>query len=132
MIALLRTVGHVLIKVDGAADTRLAEVIAKEYEKLKTSRLEFKIYWGFIEEERNILLKEYRFRAHEAARGFGTSLSRTNPTTGELITVRANSSHELYIYWFRDGPFEGRREVDVAADAIQWWRAYLDGIDAQR
>ncbi len=133
LVALLRTVGHVLDKVDGPTDSRLAEAISRQYKLLKSSLPEPQIYWGFIDDERNIVIKEYKFRAYNAASGVGVSwLSMTNPKTGDVMTIKANRYHEAHVHLLIDGPFEGRREVDVAAEAIQWWKSYLDSIDAQR
>ena len=53
MVALLRAVGHVLDKVDGATSPALRTVINQRYAALKASRPDPAIFWHFIEEERN-------------------------------------------------------------------------------
>ena len=134
LVALLRSVGHVLDKVDGPTNKKLATIIADEYSKLKDSKPEPIIYWRFIKEERDIVIKEYKFRAYKIKSGYGVTGITTpfNLKTGKTINIKANEYHEAHAYLFKSGPFEGRREVDVATEAIQWWLAYLESIDQQR
>jgi hypothetical protein len=62
-LALLRAVGHVLHKVDGA-DPKTRRLIDIAYDRWKAHRKENAIFWEFIEQERNDILKEYRFNLH--------------------------------------------------------------------
>jgi hypothetical protein len=32
---------------------------------------------------------------------------------------------------FDRGPFAGRHQQDIAAEAVAWWKSYLDELDAQ-
>src|SRR5262245_54359762 len=59
-VALLRAVGHVLEKVDGKSSPGMARAVKAEFARLKRERGENKIFWDFIERERNNVLKEYR------------------------------------------------------------------------
>lgn len=134
LVGLLRSVGHVLDKVDGPTDARLAKIISEQYRKLKASRPQPEIYWGFIDDERNIVIKEYRFRAYNALSVTGSRggpINVFNPETGVVMTVEVNRYGEAHVHLLTEGPFEGRREADVATEAIQWWKAYLAAIDTQ-
>jgi hypothetical protein len=134
LLALLRAVGHVLHKVDAPADAKLAEIVAREYEKLKASRPIPEIYWWFIEDERNIALKEYKLRTVPyASATAASSLSVTDPMTGKLLTVAAKRAvDDLGFRVMVDGHYKGRLDMDVAAEAIAWWRQHLQNIEAQQ
>jgi hypothetical protein len=56
-VSLLRSVGHVLDKVDGEASPTHRAVIDDLWPQLKRSD----IFAGFIDDERNNVLKQYRF-----------------------------------------------------------------------
>lgn len=129
LVALLRAVGHVLDKVDGQRSRELRRIVHDEYRKLKDSKPEPHIYWGFIEEERNLVLKEYRFRGVHASGLNVTSL--TGPSSkGQQFTRTREEPGDLHLHVFDEGPFAGRNHLDVATEAIRWWRSYLDQIDA--
>lgn len=59
----MRTVGHVLAKVDARVSPAHAEAVNGLWAKLKADRRSSAIFWDFIEEERNNLLKTYAFGA---------------------------------------------------------------------
>ena len=70
------------------------------------------LLWCFIEEDRNLILKEYEHRAGQSATVFvGTGTSRTT-------------------YHMNAGPFEGRDPRAVAARAIGWLAQLLDDLDS--
>src|ERR1035437_960735 len=62
-VALLRSVGHVLRNVDAPTDPILESVITEAWSKLSHTKPEPAIFWRFIEDERNNILKEYRISA---------------------------------------------------------------------
>ena len=61
LVALLRAVGHVLDKVDGKANPEGRSVIDNAWKELNGSKPEPKIFWKFIEDERDNILKTYIF-----------------------------------------------------------------------
>lgn len=130
-LALLRSVGHVLDKVDSNSDPSLSRIIRDRYLRLKASRPKPEIFWRFIDDERNIVLKQYEFRVESAALGVGVSHISKTGQDGRLITAQANWFHEVRIDVMRSGPFEGRREIEVVQEAIEWWRCYLDEIELE-
>lgn len=128
-MALLRAVGHALAKVDAPADERVAKATALEFKLLKASRPEPKLYWGFIEDERNTVLKEYRFRAYRAAYGNAVHSVTVFDSAGYQFTAQPNRFGDVQIHLFWGGPFAGQSPVDVATQAIEWWKAHLDKLD---
>ena len=141
LVALLRAVGHVLDKVDGeqeedphirgmvrcpdgvyyqfdaAAAKAMSQAIRAAYQDLKQSRPEPKIFWEFIEQERNNILKEYQSGAC-----FLRLYQPGNSTPGPR-----QPPPEMFV--MQDGPFAGHDAADVAEQAIHWWGTYLDRID---
>src|SRR2546426_8009511 len=129
LVALLRAVGHVLDKVDGQRSRDIRRVVDDEYRKLKDLKPEPHIFWGFIEDERNLVLKEYRFRGVHVS-GFNvTSVTGASLKTGQQFTLTREGGGDLNLHVFDEGPFAGRNHLDVATEAIRWWRSYLDQID---
>jgi hypothetical protein len=60
-LALLRTIGHVLGKVDSLTSSKHAEAIKEAWERWRKNKEENWILWDFIEQERNNILKTYEF-----------------------------------------------------------------------
>ena len=58
-IALARAVGHVLQKVDGKHDATIKRAAALAYTAWQADKQANAIFWDFIEQERNQILKEY-------------------------------------------------------------------------
>jgi hypothetical protein len=119
-IALLRAVGHVLDKVDGAENQDRKTAITKAWSSWQANKRENKIFWEFIDKERNVLLKEYEV-------GFmsmnGSVIIRRGDHTGEL-------RNELFCP-LSDGEFTGEDCRDVIRDALLWWEVQLKDIEAQ-
>jgi hypothetical protein len=102
-VTLLRAVGHVLEKVDSKSSKAMATAIKEKYKELKASKSEPQIYWGFIEQERNNILKEYRFSAKQNVTIF-LGFVELNVRTGEQIdhpSPRPPSYHHV----MADGAF---------------------------
>lgn len=125
-VALLRAVGHVLDKVDAPGDPLLRRLVDDAWRRLEESKPNPAVFWQFIEEERNHILKEYRIGA------------------GQGVTIRLGTAHldlqsgeqwsepglpTLYHYTVNSGPYEGRDQREVLQEAIDWWDAYLGRIE---
>jgi hypothetical protein len=67
-IAILRSVGHVLDKVDGKTNPRLRQSIDSWWVKIKEGEQSKNppIFWAFIDEERNLILKKNQLRTGES------------------------------------------------------------------
>jgi hypothetical protein len=129
-VSLLRAVGDVLYKVDGERGSELRAAIDAEHAQLKATAPEPQIFWGFIREERNNVLKAYQFSAGQSVtvRPGGISF---NLTTGEEDLLFGPSGPTTYDHVMRGGPFAGQDPRDVVEHAIEWWGAYLDRVDAR-
>ena len=110
-VVLLRAVGHVLNSVDGKVP-KYASAIADEWDELKRSKPAPPIFWQFIETERNNIVKEYEIGAGQ----------------GVTVYVGQNRPHDTH-YLINVGPYQGREQREVLAEAIAWWEQYLANID---
>lgn len=84
------------------------------------------VFWQFIEEERNSILKEYRLGA-----GQGVTL---RPATTHIDSQTGQSWSEaglptLYSYRINSGPYEGMDQRVVLQMAIDWWDGHLTEIE---
>jgi hypothetical protein len=112
-VALLRAVGHVLRYVDAEKDPKLAEAINREWKALSSSKPEPKIFWEFIEQERNNIIKRYEIHA------------------GQGVTVNVAAGTAVYHYPITTGAFLGRDQREIVRMAIEWWENYLNKIETQ-
>ena len=132
-VAALRAVGHVLKNVDQASgNDAMQTAIDNAWGRWQADRSAHPIFWDFIEEERNRVLKEFTFGASQdlivqvpAARFQINPDGRWTPlnpgaTGGWQFTDR-----------IRGGPFEGQVGCDVVRQAIEWWEQQLDQIDQE-
>jgi hypothetical protein len=108
-VALLCSVGHKLQKVDSRRDPQAKEAIEEAWKRWKSDREAHAIFWEFIEEERNNILKEYEF-------GF-----LSGPI--EILVVPGNELFTLDEELFcpiASGRFAGQDARNVLAEGIEW------------
>jgi len=110
-VVLLRTVGHVLNKVDALSDPKLKTITDNEWSNLQHSKPEPKIFWEFINKERNNILKEYEINA------------------GQGVTINLGTKQTIYHYKINSGYYQGREQKEVLNEAIDWWDQYLTNIE---
>lgn len=116
-IALARAVGHVLQKVDGEQDDATKKVVASAYASWKADKPGNAIFWEFIEEERNQVLKQYEI-------GF---------LPGPVNVLAGGDVHTLDDHLFcpiTDGAFAGEDCRDVLERAVEWWERQLAEIES--
>ena len=63
VVTLLRVVLHVLDKVDGGSDPKVRSAVDGAWGELNRTKPLPEIFWRFIEEDRNLILKQYAHRA---------------------------------------------------------------------
>lgn len=117
-VALCRAVGHVLQKIDSNASPKLKNAISQIYATWKTKPEVHYIFFEFIEDERNAVLKEYEF-------GF-----LSGPV--DLVVLPSGFTSTLEDNMFcplSSGRFAGEDCRDVLELAINWWQAQLSQID---
>ena len=127
-VALVRTVGHVLHKVDGRhGGARVA--INTAYETWKAEGPEHRIFREFIEEERSNILKEYRFSVLDSAETYVAVIARDS----DGPSIADESPYVLDENLYRPvtlGFGVGEDARDVYRDAIKWWDAELSRLEA--
>lgn len=111
-VVLLRTVGYVLSSVDKNINESYRQAIDEAWSKLKSTKPEPKIFWEFIDAERNNIIHEYKVGAGQGV-------------TVYLGQNRDSDNH----YLINTGQYKGRNQRDVLLEAIQWWESYLDEIE---
>ncbi|MFL7905269.1 hypothetical protein ACJ41P_29350 [Azospirillum argentinense] len=102
-IALLRTIGHVLAKVDGAASSAHKQAVDHAWARWKADTTANAIFWDFIEKERNNLLKTYEF---------GAKISKGD--NGYFVEFSG-----------------GEDAFQLFREAVYWWRHQLITIEDQ-
>ena len=127
-IVLLRTVGHVLSKVDALHNPLLSNIIDTEWKKLQDNKPEPRIFWEFIDKERNNILKEYQINAGQGITIRPGTLY-LNLSTGKQTCEKSLST--LYHYRINSGYYKGKNQKDVLNEAIIWWDKYLTNIETQ-
>jgi len=145
LVALLRAVGHVLRKVDAErSDAHLKAAIHRHWTKLNARKAarEPAIYWDFIEQERNMVLKQYTLGAKRIAHllpsgpidpdkgriAIHIELSGGKSKPGRTGRIEFSSPVEVRSE-ITGGPFKGQNERAVVERAIEWWQTSLDEID---
>ena len=130
-VALIRTVGSVLDKVDGDLDAAIKAASNTRYREWRTGTGQNEMFTEFIEKERNNLLKEYKTDVHplpEIQMALQTTLRRVSD--GAPLTVSDIVELDKNIYRpILDGPWEGDDARDVLSAAIDWWQRELNLID---
>ncbi len=115
-VALARAVGHVLQKIDGKQSTALNKAVEAAYASWKADRSANSIFWGFIEEERNQVLKQYEI-------GFFAGPVKV-VGDGEMFTLDDHLFCPIQV-----GEFAGEDCRDILAYAIEWWKRQLAEIE---
>ena len=120
-IGLLRTVGHVLDKIDAKKWPATKQPIAAAYARWKRGEGEDAIFQHFIEDERNLLLKEYR-------RGCEPEDAVDCP----VLTVDGNEAHGIStipVVFVEGGRFDGEPVEALLWRAVEWWMLELEAIE---
>jgi hypothetical protein len=124
-VVLLRAVGHVLDKVDGA-NSAAVRANAKALHQTWKVADEHAIFRDFIEHERNNILKEY---ASEMTEGPVPIMAHLQSHDG-FDVVRQFLIEENIYRPMGSGAFEGEDGRTLIDEAIEWWAKQLDEIDA--
>jgi hypothetical protein len=124
IFTLLRSVGHVLDKVDGKNPV-LKPIIKEKWQNLKDSKPNPKIFWKFIEAERNSILKEYEIHFGQNITIFPESIAGSS---GVSPKQRVDLYTHLIDYKINDGEFEGDELLELLRKSILWWEEYLAPI----
>jgi hypothetical protein len=117
-VSLLRAVGHVLRKVDCESDDVLRQKVDLWWRNINSEKGKHPIFFQFIEQERNNILKEYEI---------GMLSGEMEILVGEHGEPFTLSETEYCPMAY--GLFEGEDCREVVHGAISWWKAQLKCID---
>lgn len=115
LIGLLRAVGHVLDKVDAAADAGLRRRLDVRWPAAR----ETPIFRDFVEKDRNQFLKTYQPMPRRAV---------ITSRDGKVLMSRGGAPLITSGLYVMEGPFQGRGAVDVAGEAVAWWERELAAL----
>jgi hypothetical protein len=90
-----------------------------------------KIFWEFIDEERNLILKEGELRAGQSTMVTIVGVQATALVAGQSPPPPPpqQSPRATHSYHMTGGSFAGRDPHDLVEEAIQWWRSELEAIE---
>lgn len=131
-LALLRSVGHVLKKTDSPTSSALKNEIDRWWKEIMANKSKHPIFWEFVEQERNLILKENQVRAGQSAMIFLQGVSATGIAAGQEpppAPTQTNTPKAIYSYHMNEGPFIGRDPRDLIEDAIRWWHEQIINIE---
>ncbi len=129
IVALLRSVGHVLDKVDSHQSIEMKSAISKIWKKIQETKPEPTIFWGFINSERNRFLKEYQHSIDRTVDLY--HMDGHYLCTEDVGNTQGYAALNTPVYSrISSGVFEGQNEIEVAWEAWHWWSSYLDEVDA--
>lgn len=130
---MLRAVGHVLEhETKNSADVALRAAAQRWWENLKESEPEPAIFWQFVYDDRNALLKEYSFAAtpgHSTTPGAPAGRSSASAISA-FDPLGVGIFDETPSYQMVLSPFTGRDARDVVEEAIRWWDQQLRAIES--
>lgn len=123
-VTILRSIGHVLDKVD-AKDPAYTSLIKMWWKSINQAKEENRIFFEFIERERNFAIKEYRLDYADGSQ-FGLGFEDSD---GKITMFDEVSLENLYMP-MTDGPYEGEDCRDIVRSAIEWWDKQIELIRA--
>lgn len=124
-MALVRSVGHVLRNVD-REDLQARPLIDAAWDRWKAERSANEVFWEFIENERNNILKEYQFSVLDSAT-VGLLVVEGSEESGQALTYETLPDNLLRPV--EQGYGTGEDARDVYRDALRWWDAELSYIE---
>lgn len=127
-VALLRTVGHVLHKVDCNRHPEIRETVENKYRVWKRGEGKDQIFSEFIEKERNLILKEYAPRWNPAnkveltwkVRPPRTGQSKESNKLQEKLAKNLEKS-PIRAVFMESGPYAGYDFGELLQKAARWW-----------
>jgi hypothetical protein len=127
-LTLLRMVGHVLSKKDSESHKEKANEIKALFNRKKVDA----IFKNFIEEERNLALKEYEVKIEKIEKerhcNIEIVLNNGKPIyTNEGERIGMNATEKVTIYSVKGNGFgSGKAPDELIEEAIEWRRQYLE------
>jgi len=117
-ITLCRAVGHVLDKVDSKEGPTLKDAIGLCWEDVQKNKEEHLIFHGFINKQRNLVLKEYQFSHDDSDQKIVVLPQMEEFLLGERLFCPIT-----------EGDYAGQDCRDILSDAIGWWESRLTKVE---
>jgi hypothetical protein len=112
-----------LEKIGGTASPEATAAIKRTWEAVRATKPEPRIFWDFVEQERNNVLKAYRRAATQNVTIDAGTMTVSSPGV-QIVRPEITFEHLM-----TEGYFQGQDPLDLVEKAIEWWRAYLDSVD---
>jgi hypothetical protein len=130
-VALLRSVGHVMDRVDAVSSEGLTRNATKWWKELNASKPEPRIFWEFIDKERNLILKESEIRAGQSVTGVLTGVQAQALVAGQkpVPPLVETPPRAEYSYQMNEGYYVGRDPRELIDEAIAWWHRQIQVLE---
>lgn len=127
-MALVRAVGHVLRKIDGE-DPEVRPLVDAAWKRWNSDKKANEVFWEFIQNERNNILKEYRSNVYDSA-VIGLAVVEGDEAGSEVAIESPFILDENLFRPIEAGFQTGEDARDAYADALKWWDLELSRIEA--
>ncbi|KKC34434.1 hypothetical protein [Devosia psychrophila] len=118
--AIMKSSVHVmLVDAKRCFSTELRDSLKARFRLLGEHKSSYPIFWQFIDRERHNILKEYQFSAYAEAIADPDNDGKDLPTLFSSMMAE----RELRL---KGGLYDGRLALDVADEASQWLKDYLE------
>ncbi len=125
-ITILRSVGHVLAKVDSKENAALDSAIDAWWKNLKENKTSSnRIFYDFIDCERNFTIKEYRVCYDEDA-----PLSFGFEDSDGTFTFFSEAGCKNLFLPVIEGPYQGEDFRELVLKSITWWESQISEIES--
>jgi len=130
-LALLRSVGHVLEKVDQKSYSEYDMIFKEKFNSFKNDS----IYLNFIKNDRDLILKEYKFFIIEGESERIESNFIVINDEGDFLGIGGGkilkvADDKIIKRFFKKGEGFDKYNLlhEIVSDAIIWWQRYIDSI----
>jgi hypothetical protein len=135
-LVMLRAVGHVLEhETKSSTDAAVRAAAQRWWNDIKQSEPEPAIFWQFIYDDRNALLKDYSFTTAESPDRLARREGRAGRFSANMTLLFRPLGVDMFgertNYEMALSPFIGRDARDVVEEAIQWWDRQLQAIELE-
>jgi hypothetical protein len=96
----------------------LKESLSKYWHEIRKNKASYPLFWGFVDHERNNILKQYEFSAYAA-------YLKDDGTVEDFPSLFTMVSSKQILKINR-GPYAGRDALELAAEASSWTKGYLE------
>lgn len=113
-----------LFQVDAKSciNQKIREEIHAEWNSIKQKKEHHRIFWEFLQKERNNIIHEYEWAAYEV---WMDQDGTTRPTRMSLLEVKPKDVSSVLV--MRGGPYKDRNSLDLLKEGAEWVEARIFG-----